>query len=312
MSRPRALRRLAQLTPTSKRAYARFLNTKTGPTHGPAAVDYRIFEGLPGFLPRENFERLQEWQGGLWERLQSEVNNNPGLLEIKQKWDRNGLDIADLLDTTARDKSLGLAFNYGSLLANNSFFLESIASILFNAGEKMKPTRDVANVAERLLEKAEGYAEGIVGGGWLWIARTGDLTSDLDIIPTFSAGTLLVANRAQQGRRGDGPLYEQPRHSIPNESDSATGPITSDADSSSTLPSSSSTLPSSSSISEFSSRSLSRAVYPSPVAVLNLFELAWLGNKYGVWSKRDYVRDWFENLNWQKLEERNARVTPKL
>jgi Fe-Mn family superoxide dismutase len=85
---------------------------------------------------------LNEWQGGLWERLQAEVNStltwlegvydlivdNPRLAEIKQKWDRSGLDMADLLTTSSRDPQLSLAFNYASLLMNNSFFLEGLVS----------------------------------------------------------------------------------------------------------------------------------------------------------------------------------------
>lgn len=54
---------------------------------------------------------------------------NPGLAAVKQKWERSGLDIAHLLTVAARDPALGLAFNYGSLLLNNSFFLEGIVSL---------------------------------------------------------------------------------------------------------------------------------------------------------------------------------------
>ena len=52
--------------------------------------------------------------------------DNPKLAETKQKWDRSGLDMTDLLTTTSRDPQLSLAFNYASLLMNNSFFLEGL------------------------------------------------------------------------------------------------------------------------------------------------------------------------------------------
>lgn len=45
--------------------------------------------------------------------------------------------------------------------------------------------------------------------------------------------------------------------------------------------------------------------------MLNLFELAWLGDKYGVWAKRQYVRDWIKSVDWKKVEERNSQVTAK-
>ena len=54
------------------------------------------------------------------------IADNPRLAEIKQKWDRSGLDMADLLTTSSRDPQLSLAFNYASLLMNNSFFLEGL------------------------------------------------------------------------------------------------------------------------------------------------------------------------------------------
>jgi Fe-Mn family superoxide dismutase len=42
----------------------------------------------------------------------------------------------------------------------------------------------------------------------------------------------------------------------------------------------------------------------TPLAVLNLYELAWLGEKYGVWDKRNYAKDWFRKLDWSRLIKR--------
>jgi hypothetical protein len=52
--------------------------------------------------------------------------DKPELLEVKQKWDRQGLDVTYLLTQTAREPTLSLAFNYASLLLNNSYFLEGL------------------------------------------------------------------------------------------------------------------------------------------------------------------------------------------
>ncbi|WVO23248.1 uncharacterized protein IAS62_004595 [Cryptococcus decagattii] len=274
-------------------AGARFINSKVGSTRGAGAVDYRVLEGIDGFLPKKNFDRLKEWQLGLWERLQAEVQNNPGLLEVKQKWDRSGLDITDLLSTTAKDRSLGLAYNYGALLANNSFFLESL-----NAGEPVEPSK----IFTPVFEKLEGYAEGIVGGGWLWIARTGDHEAQIDIIPTFGSGTLLVSGRAQRS----GAVFEEPVASSP-EPPVATFDMT--------VPSPASASPVTTAppsiASQKSNLKRGSSIYPAPLAVLNLFELAWLGDKYGVWAKRQYVRDWIKSVDWKKVEERNSQVTAK-
>lgn len=61
------------------------------------------------------------------------IADNPRLAEIKQKWDRSGLDMADLLTTSSRDPQLSLAFNYASLLMNNSFFLEGLVCLASKA-----------------------------------------------------------------------------------------------------------------------------------------------------------------------------------
>ena len=45
----------------------------------------------------------------------------------------------------------------------------------------------------------------------------------------------------------------------------------------------------------------------TPLAVLNLYETAWLGEKYGVWGKREYARDWFGTLDWNRLIHRSKQ-----
>jgi Fe-Mn family superoxide dismutase len=45
-----------------------------------------------------------------------------------------------------------------------------------------------------------------------------------------------------------------------------------------------------------------------PLAVLNLYELAYMGEKYGVWGKKQYAADWWRSLNWEDIVRRNARA----
>ncbi|WVF68649.1 hypothetical protein IAT40_003419 [Kwoniella sp. CBS 6097] len=262
-----------------------------------ASIDNRILDGVNGFLPKGNFDRLQEWQTGLWERLQGEVQNNPALVETKQKWDRYGLDMTDLISTTARDKNLTLAYNYAALLLNNSFFLESLSA---------EAPREVPSEFKVLQEKVEAYAEGLVGGGWLWIVRTGQSKYDLDVIPTFASGTLLVTLRSQRGRESTLPLFAEPPTS------GTTEPTT---DAASTANESSLEAAGSSPAQPPLSKRLSSGrnskrdneiKYPAPLAVLNLFEHAYIGEKYGVWGKREYARDWWKNLDWNKVAKRNS------
>ncbi|WVW86670.1 hypothetical protein I302_108724 [Kwoniella bestiolae CBS 10118] len=259
-----------------------------------SSIDYRILEGINGFLPKENFDRLQEWQVGLWNRLQGEVNNNPALIETKQKWDKYGLDMTDLISSTAKDKNLTLAYNYAALLLNNSFFLEGLSA---------ENTQQVPTEFRDLKAKLEGYAEGIVGGGWLWIVRCGDSQNDLDVIPTFASGTLLVTQRSQRGRESTLPLFAEPPTSGSTEPSSSPSSASAPATETEEIP-----------LNKRSSRSFTsnsnRLQYPTPLAVLNLYEHAYLSDKYGVWSKKEYVNDWWKNVDWRKVQKRNAEISP--
>lgn len=38
-------------------------------------VDPRVFNGIDGFVGKEQMDRVNEWQAGLWERLAQEVRS---------------------------------------------------------------------------------------------------------------------------------------------------------------------------------------------------------------------------------------------
>lgn len=86
MSRPFAsLARAAARTPFSGSTAPAARSILTAATSSASArkpttgaiggVDPRILNGLPTFIGTEQFDRLNEWQAGLWERLQSEVRS---------------------------------------------------------------------------------------------------------------------------------------------------------------------------------------------------------------------------------------------
>jgi Fe-Mn family superoxide dismutase len=47
--------------------------------------------------------------------------------------------------------------------------------------------------------------------------------------------------------------------------------------------------------------------WPVPLAVLNLYDLAYMGEKYGVWGKKQYAADWWRSLNWEEVVRKNAK-----
>jgi Fe-Mn family superoxide dismutase len=209
--------------------------------------------------------------------------DNPGLAPIKLKWDNDKLHMTDLLALSAREPSLALAFNYAALLLNNSYFLEGL-----NA-DAAKPVPDHFQALE---DRVAAYAEGIVGSGWLWIVKAGDGATDLDVVPTYGAGTLLVTMRQQRGRQDTLPVFGTPSTS----GDTAPAPAAEE-------PSSDGLPPRHNPAATPGRRAGSEA---TPLAVLNLFEHAYLGDKYGVFSRGQYARDWFRSLDWDKVSKRTA------
>ncbi|TXT13301.1 hypothetical protein VHUM_00668 [Vanrija humicola] len=260
-------------------------SSSSKPAGGAAGgVDARIFSGIDGFLGAKEVKRLDEWQAGLWGRLQEEVRSNPRLAPIRLKWDNDRFDVAELLAFSAREPSLSLAFNYASLLVNNSYFLEGLNP------EAPKPVP--AQFAD-LEDRVASYASGIVGSGWLWLVKAGEEIGDFDVVPTFAAGSLLVTQRAQRGRDGALPLFRTPATVGGEGAAPAAGEAAAaDAAAPAAAP-------------RYARKKSAAEV--TPLAVLNLFELAYLGDKYGVFAREQYARDWFKTLDWDKVAKRNGQ-----
>lgn len=130
------------------------------------------------------------------------------------------------------------------------------------------------------------------------IVRTEDDNSAVDIFPSFSSGTLLVTNRAQRGR-DDVAVFGTPKNSgdVPETAE--------ETEESAEQKNISGLGEGKLRAKPVAKRSTGR---PVPLAVLNMFELSYLGGKYGVWSRGEYARDWFRSLDWNKVEKRAASV----
>jgi Fe-Mn family superoxide dismutase len=171
--------------------------------------------------------------------------------------------------------------------------------------------------------------------------------NDLDIMPTFAAGTMLVSNRAQRGRE-EVPAFGTPATSsalptpepvwnkelnklIPGEPHvwdeesrelqkfTATGSYrAASAKSPSGNAGSEAAAPSSTAIQPAfvpaSSRLTGRlnnigtSGYPAPLAVLNLYEHAYLGSQYNVWGRKKYAANWWKHLDWNKIGRRSSQL----
>ena len=160
-----------------------------------------------------------------------------------------------------------------------------------------------------LAAAGSGCARSLQTGAWesaedqVQLVRSGSNFADVDIIPTFSSGTLLITNRAQRGR-SDLPIFGMP----PNSG----APQTSTSEPSSSADQAAPILGPGPRPPPARSRPFARETagsdLPAPLAVLNLFEHAYLGKKYGVWGRREYARDWWRTLDWSKVQKRAGQM----
>jgi Fe-Mn family superoxide dismutase len=112
------------------------------------------------------------------------------------------------------------------------------------------------------------------------LVRSGNNVADVDIVPTFASGTLLVTHRQQRGREA-----------AESEADAS-------ADASPTSP----PLNQATASRKLGGARAAETVYPVPIAVLSLHEHAYLGEKYGVWDRKQYARNWWKSLDWRRVK----------
>lgn len=141
----------------------------------------------------------------------------------------------------------------------------------------------------------------------LQLVKAGDGLQDFDVVPTFGSGTLLVTMRQQRGRLTNVPIYGTPsgtgsNAAAPAESAEASEPAQAAAPAAPAAPAS---APRSS---PFVTK-VRTTTEVTPLAVCNLYEHAYLGDRYGVFGRADYARDWFKNLDWDKVMKRTASAS---
>lgn len=118
----------------------------------------------------------------------------------------------------------------------------------------------------------------------------------ISTIPTYGSGTVLVRNRMQQGRDAATPLYYP------------TPSTNSDASSTSSATTQRQARPQEED--DYLSNTRDSDYQPiKPLAVINLFEHAYLARKAGdagldVWGKEQWVRDWFKLVDWAQVKGR--------
>lgn len=130
------------------------------------------------------------------------------------------------------------------------------------------------------------------------LVKAGDSLNDFDVIPTFGSGTLLVTMRQQRGRLSTVPVYGTPS-SVGSSAPAAETAEPAKRDSAKSAPLAAGIV----------KPVRGGAAEVTPLAVCNLYEHAYLGDRYGVFGRGDFARDWFKNLDWDKVMKRTASAS---
>jgi len=248
-----------------------------------------------------------------------------------------------VIDTASSGKN-ALGFSYASHALNNSFFLNCLQPPTEDHYEdavhkfSIGPTiRSQFGSIPHFINNFSSAARGMSGSGYIWLIT--DSNGYLAIQPTFAAGTLLVRSRAcTENPAGQHEVLHEGR---PRESPQSTH-LNSGLGSTPTSPTSGMsqgpaplhpsapvrTLHSSSSqrldgaASLFDKRPLDQAFGPSatrarqladriyPLFCVSIHEHCWLLD-HGVWGKEKYMKEFWNVLNWNKVEERYTSFRAK-
>lgn len=259
-----------------------------------------LSEGCEPFLSKRTTQLLwTQWQAGLLQRLNDEVQSTPLAAE----------SVVETVMGTARDRAQVLAFNHASLALNNSFFLSGLLPKDKQPNKEYPQPSTHTGVIPTFYGKtlataiADQYGSlpqfklafaaagmGSVSNGYLWLVK--DEHGRLGIVPTYGAGTILVHQRQQTG----------PRDLAAGVQDGRTSP---DA-AAETAQKDEAPTPAPRAQNRFESLAQSSAsgaignnVYPLFCA--SLFEHAWLGD-YGFWGKERYLQRFWDAVNWTRAE----------
>lgn len=298
--------------------------------HTRPPLEYDLDEGLPPFLSPEALKTIAiDYQDGLLERLNDEVRGT----------DWENASVVGTVIGTASIRERIMAFNYASEALNNSFFLSAL-STKPDRYTSPSPTRDLhraITISSNLSTSTTNYGEpalppnpfgslaglkshfsaaamGMVGSGWIWLVMDG--RKNLGVLGTYGAGTVLVQSRQQRGVE-----FVLGEDESRKEGKGEGSKLGSSADVQSRTSSSSSgsnrNSPPSAARPFSTSAQVQSAYRPLgvqtnatqvgndiyPLLNLSIHEHAWLRD-YGVWGKEEYVRNFWEVVDWRVVQDR--------
>ncbi|GAA5983548.1 hypothetical protein JCM10908_000329 [Rhodotorula pacifica] len=306
--------------------------------HRRVPLPYEAEHGLPGFLSPNALRTVAvDWQQGVLARLDELVRGT----ELEDK------SVLQTLKEAARDPTRTLAFNYASEALNNSFFLSTLSptpsgptpSSSFST--KLSQTPSLGSFPA-LVSHFSAHVSGLhpSSGAYVWLVT--DPSGNLGVVGTYAGGTVLVKERAQTGfgsyagkdlrvlgeqvevvdaaeqssEKGDSSAAAAA--AAPAAAASAWQTVTSARPQSSQQQQQNGGLDVSSSAQEImsasrpSSGALAASVGASlhPLACISVHQHCYLED-YGLWGRDEYVRKWWNAVDWTKVEQAYDAFTTK-
>ncbi|SGY20521.1 BQ5605_C016g08082 [Microbotryum silenes-dioicae] len=276
--------------------------------HQRVPLPYQLEQGLEPFLSPTALKTIAvDWQQGVLTRLNELVRGTP----VENQ------TVLQTVKQTAANPEQVLAFNYASEALNNSFFLSTLTpkptppspSSSFLLSLASTPLRDMAGLISHFSAHVAGLHPS--SGSYVWLVT--DASGNLAVVGTYAGGTPLVHQRSQVGRiegprvlgealpepKTDGSSYSSTL-SKSSEPQSAWGTVPPSNKTRSNPNKTSNLLNEAAYTGSISQGQVGKTIHP--LCCISTHEHCYL-HDYGVWGREEYVKNWWGQVDWRKVEE---------
>ncbi|KAL1681276.1 Manganese/iron superoxide dismutase [Schizophyllum commune] len=253
--------------------------------HTVRPLPYAVEEGLGRFMPPQALKTVAvDYLGGLVERLNNEIRDT----ELENK------KLVDVIIGAAQQENQVLAFNYGSLALNTSFFLRQLYSETHERSmsyDLRTAIRTQYGSLAQLKSAFMGAASGMFSSGFLWLVS--DSRGNMGIVPTFGPGTLLIRSRSHLAASDAD--FKRPR-SILDDVDADVNPIDTG-------------IPAQTALSDkLTALNYGDVLYP--LLCVPIYEHAWMSAGFGVWGREEWLRHMWSVVDWAAVSQNYTAAQP--
>ncbi|KAL1732808.1 Manganese/iron superoxide dismutase [Schizophyllum commune] len=265
--------------------WGRVLQNNRRALHTVRPLPYSVQEGLGRFMPPQALKTVAvDYLGGLVERLNNEIRDT----ELENK------KLVDVIIGAAQQENQVLAFNYGSLALNTSFFLRQLYSETHERSmsyDLRTAIRTQYGSLAQLKSAFMGAASGMFSSGFLWLVS--DSRGNMGIVPTFGPGTLLIRSRSHLAASDAD--FKRPR-SILDDVDAESNPIDTG-------------IPAQTALSDkLTALNYGDVLYP--LLCVPIYEHAWMSAGFGVWGREEWLRHMWSVVDWAAVSQNYTAAQP--